>query len=47
MGKSLEIQGIIKMYKEINFIKIMLPFNLNKSLTWNYTASLLRKELYS
>jgi len=47
MGKSLEIQGIIELYKELSFIKTMLLFNLNKSLTWNYTASLLRKELYS
>jgi DNA polymerase-3 subunit delta' len=47
MGKSLDIQGIIEIYKELSFIKTMLLFNLNKSLTWNYTASLLRKELYS
>ncbi len=46
-GKSVEIQGIIEIYKELSFIKTMLLFNLNKSLTWNYTASLLRKELYS
>jgi DNA polymerase-3 subunit delta' len=47
MGKSVDIQGIIEIYKELSFIKTMLLFNLNKSLTWNYTASLLRKELYS
>ena len=47
MGKSLDIQGIIEIHKELSFIKTMLLFNLNKSLTWNYTASLLRKELYS
>ncbi len=47
MGKSVDIQGIIDLYKELSFIKTMLLFNLNKSLTWNYTASLLRKELYS
>jgi DNA polymerase III subunit delta' len=46
-GKSVDVQGIIEIYKELGFIKTMLPFNLNKSLTWNYTASLLRKELYS
>ena len=46
-GKSVDVQGIIELYKELGFIKNMLPFNLNKSLTWNYTASLLRKELYS
>lgn len=47
MGKSVDVQGIIELYKELSFIKTMLLFNLNKSLTWNYTASLLRKELYS
>ncbi len=47
MGKSVDVQGIIEIYKELSVIKTMLLFNLNKSLTWNYTASLLRKELYS
>ena len=47
IGKSVDIQGIIEIYKELSYIKTMLLFNLNKSLTWNYTASLLRKELYS
>jgi DNA polymerase-3 subunit delta' len=47
LGKSLEVQGIIDIYRELSFIKTMLLFNLNKSLTWNYTASLLRKELVS
>ena len=45
LGKSVESKGIIELYKELSFIKAMLLFNLNKSLTWNYTASLLRKEL--
>jgi DNA polymerase-3 subunit delta' len=45
LGKSAGLQGIIELYKELSFIKVMLLFNLNKSLTWNYTASLLRKEL--
>jgi DNA polymerase-3 subunit delta' len=47
IGKSVDVQAIIELYKELSFIKTMLLFNLNKSLTWNYTASLLRKELYS
>lgn len=46
MGKSADIQRIIDLYKEMSFLKTMLLFNLNKSVTWNYTASLLRKELY-
>jgi DNA polymerase-3 subunit delta' len=45
LGKSIELQGIIKLYRELSFIRTMLFFNLNKSLTWNYTASLLRKDL--
>jgi DNA polymerase-3 subunit delta' len=45
LGKSMELQGIIDLYKELSFIRTMLFFNLNKSLTWNYTASLLRKDL--
>jgi len=45
LEKSLELKGIIEIYKELSFVKAMLLFNLNKSLTWNYTASLLRKEL--
>jgi hypothetical protein len=45
LGKSAELQGIIDIYKELSFVKNMMLFNLNKSLTWNYTSSLLRKEL--
>ncbi len=45
LGKSLELKGIINIYKELSLMKVMWLFNLNKSLTWNYTASLLRKEL--
>ena len=45
LEKSLELTVIIDIYKELSFIRAMLLFNLNKSLTWNYTASLLRKEL--
>ena len=47
LGKSVDVQGIINIYKELSFVKTMLLFNLNKSLTWNYTAALLRKELVS
>jgi DNA polymerase-3 subunit delta' len=45
MGKSTDLQGIIEMYKELSLVKGLLMFNLNKSITWNYTASLLRKGL--
>ncbi|NJD55545.1 MAG: DNA polymerase III subunit delta' [Nitrospirae bacterium] len=45
LGKSVGLQGIIDIHKELSFIRNMLFFNLNKSLTWNYTSALLRKEL--
>ena len=44
-GKYPELQVIIDVYKELSLVKGLLMFNLNKSLTWNYTASLLRKGL--
>jgi DNA polymerase III subunit delta' len=45
LGKYTELQVIIDLYKELSIVKGQLMFNLNKSLTWNYTASLLRKGL--
>jgi len=45
LGKYKELQVIIDIYKELSLVKGLLMFNLNKSLTWNYTASLLRKGL--
>lgn len=45
LNKSIDLQVIINIYKKIAFLKGLLAFNLNKSITWNYTASLLRKEL--
>jgi hypothetical protein len=45
LGKSADLQVIIDIYKELSFVKGLLMFNLNKSITWNYTASLLRKGL--
>jgi len=46
-GKSVELQGIIAICKELSSLKGLLQFNLNKSLVWNYTASMLRKGLLS
>jgi len=43
LGKSTDLKVIIDLYKELSFVKGLLVFNLNKSITWNYTASLLRK----
>ncbi len=45
LGKSADLKVIIDLYKELSFVKGLLMFNLNKSITWNYTASLLRKGL--
>jgi DNA polymerase-3 subunit delta' len=45
LGKSLDIKGIIYIHQELSRLRRLLFFNLNKSITWNYTASLLRKEL--
>jgi len=45
LGKSTDLQVIIDLYKELSLVKGLLMFNLNKSITWNYTASLLRKGL--
>jgi hypothetical protein len=45
LGKYMDLQVIIDIYKELSCVKGLLMFNLNKSITWNYTASLLRKGL--
>jgi DNA polymerase-3 subunit delta' len=45
LSKSTDLEGIIKLYRELNRLRGLLMYNLNKSVTWNYTASLLRKEL--
>jgi DNA polymerase-3 subunit delta' len=45
LNKSADIRVIIYLYKELNRLRSLLIYNLNKSVTWNYTASLLRKEL--
>ncbi len=45
LAQSIEVKGIIYIYRELSFLKGMSMFNLNKSVTWNYTSSLLRKEM--
>jgi DNA polymerase-3 subunit delta' len=42
MSKTTDIQSILKAYRNITQLKGKLDYNLNKSITWNYTASLLR-----
>lgn len=45
ISSSAGIKVIIENYRELNTLKGYLTFNLNKSLTWNYTGSLLRKTM--
>jgi len=44
-GNAMNIKGIIELYYRLNALKKHCYFNLNKSLTWNYTGSLLRKDI--
>ncbi len=43
LSSSMDLQGIIENYQKLNTLRGYLNFNLNKSLTWNYTGSLLRR----
>lgn len=43
MGKTMELKDIIESYVRLSFLKGYLGFNLNKSITWNYTGFILRK----
>jgi DNA polymerase-3 subunit delta' len=45
VSNSVDLNVIIYCYSEINKLKESMMFNLNKSITWNYISSLLRKEL--
>ena len=45
LSKFTDLKVIINIHSELNQLRNLLIFNLNKSVTWNYTASLLRKEL--
>jgi len=45
LSKSIDVKVIINIYNELSLLKKLLMFNLNKSITWNYTASLLRREI--
>jgi DNA polymerase-3 subunit delta' len=45
LSKSVDVKVIIYIHQELSRIKRLLSFNLNKSITWNYTASMLRKVL--
>jgi len=45
LSKSADVKVIIYIHQELSRIRRLLSFNLNKSITWNYTASMLRKVL--
>jgi DNA polymerase-3 subunit delta' len=42
MSTSADIRGIIKLYDMMISLKRQMGFNLNKAITWNYTASLVK-----
>ena len=44
-SRSINIEKILETYLQLQTLKRYLPFHLNKSLTWNYTGSLLRNTL--
>jgi DNA polymerase-3 subunit delta' len=43
LSSSMDLKVIIDKYQKLNALRGYLNFNLNRSLTWNYTGSLLRK----
>ena len=45
LSSSIDLKVIIKNYQRLNTLKGYFNFNLNRSLTWNYTGSLLRKTM--
>jgi hypothetical protein len=47
IARKADITGIIEVYYKILRLKERLSFNLNRAITWNYTASILKKALVS
>jgi len=45
LSNSVELTDIIKDYQIFNLLKGYFIFHVNKSLTWNYTGSVLRKTM--
>lgn len=45
LSNSMDLKVIIEYYQKLSALRGYLNFNLNKSLTWNFTGSLLRKEM--
>jgi DNA polymerase-3 subunit delta' len=42
MTKTADIKGIMRIYNKISLLRGQMGFNLNKAITWNYTASVVR-----
>lgn len=42
INKTKDIMDIIKIYDKLKLLKGLLDFNLNKAITWNYTASIIK-----
>jgi len=45
LSNSIDLKVIIEYYHRLNALKGYFNFNLNKSLIWNYTGSVLRNEM--
>ncbi|MEW6213808.1 MAG: DNA polymerase III subunit delta' [Nitrospirota bacterium] len=45
LSKSVDLRDIIENYQKLNTLRGYLNFNLNRSLTWNYTGAILRKTM--
>jgi DNA polymerase III subunit delta' len=45
LSSPMDLKVIIECYQRLNSLKGYFFYNLNKSLTWNLTGSLLRKEM--
>jgi len=45
LSSSIDLKVIIENYQRLITLKEYFNFNLNRSLTWNYTGSLLRKTM--
>jgi DNA polymerase-3 subunit delta' len=43
MSKRVNTTGIIELYRRLSLLKRDTVFNLNKAITWNYTASMVQE----
>jgi len=44
-SKDIDIKNILDVYHSMQNIRGLLDFNLNKSITWNYVASIMKKAI--